>query len=98
MPPDSSTPLGARLYGSNAPEQSTASNSLPEKLTDSLRQQYRAPAEHIQRVQALLSSFEGTHNFHNYTVARDFRDRAAQRYMIKLEVCTIARCRNFWKL
>lgn len=94
MPPAPSTALGARLSSSNLqsgylPTEAAATTTAAERTADemnSLRQQYRATPEQVERVRALLAQFEGTHNFHNYTVAREFRDRAAQRYMLKLEV------------
>lgn len=96
MPPAPSTALGARLSSSNLEPKSppteaatTTAAAAAERTTDemsSLRQQYRATPEQVERVRALLAQFEGTHNFHNYTIAREFRDRAAQRYMLKLEV------------
>lgn len=50
------------------------------------RKAYRASVDQVAQVQRLLNELEGTHNFHNYTVGRDFKDRAAHRYMIKLKV------------
>ncbi|CAO1621695.1 unnamed protein product [Sympodiomycopsis kandeliae] len=43
-------------------------------------------AELLARVQRLFKTFLGTHNFHNYTVAKPFRDPSAKRTMRELEI------------
>ena len=47
---------------------------------------WRASLEDMKRLRAAATRFEGTHNFHNFTVARDFNDRACQRFMKSIEV------------
>ncbi|KAF8074960.1 pseudouridine synthase [Lyophyllum atratum] len=44
-----------------------------------------APAQ-VERLRDIVKKFEGTHNFHNFTVARDFSDRSNQRHMKKIEI------------
>ena len=53
--------------------------------TDRDREAFRCSEADMIKLRELLKHLEGTHNFYNYTVGREFRDRAAQRYMIKLE-------------
>lgn len=40
----------------------------------------------LTRIRNLFDSFTGVHNFHNYTVAKPFRDPSAKRVMKKLEI------------
>ncbi|KAG6886242.1 hypothetical protein C0993_010804 [Termitomyces sp. T159_Od127] len=47
---------------------------------------WRVGTEQVQRLRAAAKRFEGTHNFHNFTVGRDFSDRSNQRHMKKIEI------------
>ncbi|KAG5635784.1 hypothetical protein H0H81_010127 [Sphagnurus paluster] len=47
---------------------------------------WRVPHEKVQQLRRAAEKFEGTHNFHNFTVARDFSDRSNQRHMKKTEI------------
>jgi tRNA pseudouridine38-40 synthase len=40
---------------------------------------YRIPVERLKRVRDTLQLFVGTHNYHNFTVAKTFRDPSAKR-------------------
>lgn len=53
----------------------------PEKLLS-----FRANKEKLDRFKEAMLMFQGTHNFHNYTIARSFHDRAAQRFMMNITV------------
>ncbi|KAG6812780.1 hypothetical protein H0H92_000550 [Tricholoma furcatifolium] len=52
----------------------------------SRKRAWRVSPEQVERLRAAAKRFEGTHNFHNFTVARDFGDRSNQRHMKKIEV------------
>lgn len=43
------------------------------------RNAYRIQPERLARVQSSLSRYLGTHNFHNYTIHKNFRDPSAKR-------------------
>jgi tRNA pseudouridine38-40 synthase len=43
------------------------------------KRSYRIPPERLDRVIKALRIYEGTRNFHNYTVAKQFRDPSAKR-------------------
>ncbi|KIO26619.1 hypothetical protein M407DRAFT_15026 [Tulasnella calospora MUT 4182] len=43
----------------------------------------------LNRFRSVLKEFEGTHCFHNYTVGREFSDRAAQRFMMEVSVRSV---------
>ncbi|KAG6891180.1 hypothetical protein C0995_008432 [Termitomyces sp. Mi166 len=47
---------------------------------------WRVCPEQVERLRAAARRFEGTHNFHNFTVGRDFGDRSNQRHMKKIEI------------
>lgn len=47
---------------------------------------WRVEPAQVEELRAMARKFEGTHNFHNFTVARDFNDRSNQRHMKKIEV------------
>jgi tRNA pseudouridine38-40 synthase len=47
---------------------------------------WRAGIEDIRRLREIAKKFEGTRNFHNFTVGREFSDRSTQRHMKKIEV------------
>lgn len=43
------------------------------------RNAYRIQPDRLARIQSSLSRYLGTHNFHNYTIHKNFRDPSAQR-------------------
>jgi tRNA pseudouridine38-40 synthase len=45
------------------------------------RRAYRAPASRIARLQECLSRYEGTSNFHNYTIQKAHNDPSAKRHI-----------------
>ncbi|KAI7872073.1 pseudouridine synthase [Spinellus fusiger] len=52
-----------------------------QKIMDS----YRVEPRVFDTFQSALSMFSGTHNFHNYTVGRGYKDRSSTRYMIDVK-------------
>ena len=40
----------------------------------------------LDALRAAVKCFEGTHNFHNFTVDKDFRDKSNQRHMKSIQV------------
>lgn len=55
---------------------------------DDLRRKrsWRIPPEQLVQLREAAKKFEGTHNFHNFTVGRAFTERSCERYMKKIEV------------
>lgn len=47
---------------------------------------WRIGVAELNALRATAKRFEGTHNFHNFTVDRDFRDRSNQRHMKSIQV------------
>ncbi|KAI0704057.1 tRNA pseudouridine synthase [Earliella scabrosa] len=60
-------------------------NSGPQ---DDLRRKraYRITPEQLAALRETAKKFEGSHNFHNFTVGRDFRDRSCQRFLKSIEI------------
>jgi len=61
---------------------------IPSTREDDLRRkrQWRIGLDLVTFLRETAKKFEGTHNFHNFTVGRDFGDRSSQRHMKKIEV------------
>jgi len=51
---------------------------------------WRISPEGMAQARELLNAYEGSHNFYNFTVGKDFRDRSCQRVMRKLEVRSLS--------
>lgn len=45
------------------------------------KRRFRIPLKRLVRVRDILSSYCGTHNFHNYTIQKSFRDPSAKRHI-----------------
>ncbi|OBZ87552.1 tRNA pseudouridine synthase 1, partial [Choanephora cucurbitarum] len=57
------------------------------KPTDpQLLSSYRISQARFNKFEEAMSHFVGTHNFHNYTIARNFHDRSSNRYIIDIKV------------
>ncbi|KAM5532801.1 hypothetical protein V8D89_013520 [Ganoderma adspersum] len=61
-------------------QQATPQDDLRRKRT------YRMTPEQLASLREAASKFEGSHNFHNFTVGRDFRDRSCQRFLKSIEI------------
>ena len=78
LPP---SPIHSFWVAPTSPEtQTSVSDDLVRKRA------WRAEQTTIDRFNEVLKMYHGTHCFHNYTVGREFSDRAAQRYMMRVEV------------
>jgi len=53
------------------------------------KRNWRISTDQIILLRESIKKFEGTHNFHNFTVGRNFSDRSNQRHMKKIEVTII---------
>ncbi|PWN35087.1 pseudouridine synthase, partial [Meira miltonrushii] len=56
------------------------------KSDTAAKKQWRISMKQLNRVREIFSKYEGSHNFHNFTVGKPFRDRSAHRHMIKLTI------------
>ena len=65
----------------NAEQQASPQDDLRRKRA------YRITPEQLASLREAEKKFEGSHNFHNFTVGRDFRDRSCQRFLKSIEVC-----------
>lgn len=50
------------------------------------RKNYRVPAARVARLQECLSHYEGTKNYHNFTVQKTFKDASAKRHIKSFKV------------
>jgi tRNA pseudouridine38-40 synthase len=50
------------------------------------RRKWRIDGKTMDDIRNVLKAYEGSHNFHNFTVGKDFKERSAQRLMKELEV------------
>jgi tRNA pseudouridine38-40 synthase len=50
------------------------------------RRQYRISPERLARLQEALNQYVGTHNCHNYTIQKSFKDSSAKRHIKSFEV------------
>ncbi|KJH52097.1 tRNA pseudouridine synthase A [Dictyocaulus viviparus] len=69
----------ARTYSYTLP---TFAFAKPTELTNSA---FRISKETLDELQSLLSIYEGTHNFFNYTSKREFDDRSCYRYILSFK-------------
>ncbi|KAI7898542.1 pseudouridine synthase [Cokeromyces recurvatus] len=58
--------------------------STPKELEE--RHQYRATNDQINIFKQALKCFEGTHNFHNYTNGKSFKEKSANRFIKSIDV------------
>ncbi|KAJ2959929.1 hypothetical protein NQZ79_g4658 [Umbelopsis isabellina] len=61
---------------------------LPPSTAEEMAEKraYRISDEKMQQVRDILKDFEGTHNFHNYTIGRFFKEQASNRYIMSFKV------------
>ena len=62
-------------------------NTKEEDLA--IKRSWRVHQDQVETIRKLAARYEGTHNFHNFTVGRDFTDRSNNRYMKKIEVSLV---------
>ncbi|GBE86651.1 tRNA pseudouridine synthase 1 [Sparassis crispa] len=67
-------------FWAEAGSESTVEDDLSRKRA------YRVPSEKVDELRVMAKKFEGTHNFHNLTIGRDFNDRSCHRLMKSIEV------------
>jgi tRNA pseudouridine38-40 synthase len=86
----------------NAPPSATEPATTAEPTTEELalraaiktlkdayllaKRQWRIPEARLKRVQDAFDTYRGTHNFHNYTVRKSFRDPSAKRHILSFKV------------
>jgi tRNA pseudouridine38-40 synthase len=91
LPPKNGTTMAKRLDGlgvklSNFWEKTGLEGDFKDDLA--ARRKWRIDGETLDEVKKILKAFEGSHNFHNFTVGKDFKERSAQRVMKELEACS----------
>ncbi|CAG8452376.1 2889_t:CDS:2 [Diversispora eburnea] len=51
------------------------------------KRKYRIPSETLDYVRQCFKAYEGTHNFHNFTIGRNPKERSCNRFITSFEVC-----------
>lgn len=67
-------------FWSSRPDSSAFTDDVVEK------KKWRISKEALEQAREFVTAYEGSHNFYNFTVGKDFRDRSCQRVMRKLDV------------
>ncbi|KAG8934249.1 tRNA pseudouridine synthase 1 [Tulasnella sp. 418] len=81
------TPLRNQSFWEEVVTNPTSIDETADYMQDLNRKRaWRVDAETLERFRAMIIEYEGTRNFWNYTIGREFMERQSQRYMIKLEV------------
>lgn len=57
-----------------------------KSIENQARRAYRVSPERLERIRQAFKLYEGVHNFHNFTIGKDFKDPSATRYMKSLTV------------
>lgn len=84
------TSLSAHLFWSEQPSDEGKPSIKDEKEQDLKRKRaWRVGADMMEKLRETAKKYEATHNFHNFTVGREFGDRSTQRHMKKIEVCRL---------
>ncbi|KAI0343284.1 pseudouridine synthase [Trametopsis cervina] len=69
-----------RQFWSGTSTETTKEEDLERK------RQFRVPTQAVELLRNIAKKFEGSHNFHNFTVGRDYNDRSSMRMMRKIEI------------
>lgn len=72
-----------RKAGAEVSEQAKLAARLEELRR---KRAWRIGVTELDALRATVKRFEGTHNFHNFTVDKDYRDRSNQRHMKSIQV------------
>lgn len=57
-----------------------------KSIENKARRNYRISSERLEKVREAFKLYEGTHNFHNFTLGKNFKDASAKRVMKSLTV------------
>lgn len=84
--------LEASWWKDNEPELEPEPNSNPSTLSNfkssviHKKSSYRISIPMLERLKQSVQKFKGTHNFHNFTVGKEFKDRSAIRIIREMTV------------
>lgn len=57
-----------------------------KSVENSRRRAYKVSPERLELFRQAMQQYEGSHNFHNFTIGKAFKDASARRYMLKTTV------------
>lgn len=78
-PEDIAMASSAAFWAAQAPGSTFASDCQARKA-------WRISPELLNSARSFVKAFEGSHNYYNFTVGKDFRDRSCQRIMRELKI------------
>ncbi|TFK85496.1 tRNA pseudouridine synthase [Polyporus arcularius HHB13444] len=86
--PGSGLQKSLKEQGAETPDHPFWDGHHETSAEDDLRRKraYRITPEQLEALREAAKKFEGSHNFHNFTVGRDFRDRSCQRFLKSIEI------------
>ncbi len=86
--PGSGLQKSLKEQGAETPDHPFWDSNRETSAEDDLsrKRAYRITPEQLEALREAAKKFEGSHNFHNFTVGRDFRDRSCQRFLKSIEV------------
>ncbi|RUO96949.1 hypothetical protein BC936DRAFT_141216 [Jimgerdemannia flammicorona] len=62
----------------------TLPKSTPEEMEEKRR--YRIPTDTLNTVKMAFKTYEGTYNYHNFTIGKDPKEKTCQRYIMSFDV------------
>ncbi|KZW01266.1 pseudouridine synthase [Exidia glandulosa HHB12029] len=80
LPPKPGTPLSAHTACDHAFWAGGDADDMSRK------RQWRVPADQVDALRSTLARYKGTHNFHNFTIGKEFKDKTTQRFIRSIEV------------
>ncbi|KAG5419861.1 PUS1 [Candida metapsilosis] len=89
-PPESTTPQEQPLTN----ESTTSSQEIPlfrlakqvKQIENATRRAYRISPTRLNRFKSAMQQYKGTHNFHNFTIGKSYKDTSSKRYIIDTTV------------
>ncbi|KAI8840533.1 pseudouridine synthase [Chytridium lagenaria] len=76
------------LFGDNPKatmEQLKEENKLASNSLKDVRHEYRIDDETLNRLRIILREYQGSYNYHNYTVDVEYKESSAKRYILSFE-------------
>lgn len=83
-PQDNTTEAGAHTSSLDVPLFRIAKQV--KQIENATRRAYRISPERLERFRSTMQQYKGTHNFHNFTIGKSYKDTSSKRYIIDTTV------------
>lgn len=83
-PQDNATEGGANTSSPDVPLFRIAKQV--KQIENATRRAYRISPERLERFRSTMQQYKGTHNFHNFTIGKSYKDTSSKRYIIDTTV------------